>query len=637
MESIIWSQSPDGLLNEFEVHPKDDYALGKVTISFVYSGHFEHFGELTKQGNADFDLRSRIAQHGIDFNLTSGFDINESKCIISLEGILHPWNTAFLPRDGHWWELIDPKRFFVGKLVDMDRRLLVTKDELAELVKVGKVRLPVGSTIGNDEDLIALGDTIYLPNEKLMTKSHIRDGLYDLPRDRLNEIRIPHKVDNLVIGPYDAVITHTNLRPHDLSFAIKLQQDNGIRHTRAFYIEPNSAHTQIIELMGNKTHPVGVSGVYGNFYRTEEKDIEPKIKVPGFRLSPEESKPKRHFRSSYVFAPSGSGLKRLMKVSPYDPISLRRFDNFIRGSQRGKSYYFHTFPPQEIILKLLSYAAENHIGSLVFNVPPIDEACFSTADYVHILTFSKYGVNVVWDSQQFGRLYFHRYAFMLPDKRRIFDKAYSSASIMAVFGSQFLLAYGNVAELTKVIMGWKEFTGGRDGYGTVVSGGGPGVMVQSLQAAKLYDLNTGSISIIKRSERLTIERRIHEAVEGTSQSYNIINVDFLFPFDQTEINKRQDTLIAIPKVYVVTEGGFGTFCELFEALMKKGFYFMDTPIFLLGDPEFFKPTLEQLALMGNRGRIAEHVKKPYTYNINHGDQFLPTLLRHYNFQNTRNA
>ena len=630
MATIVWSQSPDGLLSEFEVHKDGSYALTRVTVHFPNRRHFEHFQKIVEQGNADFDLRSRVAQHGIDFELTPGFEVNESRCCVSLEGKLYPWNYDFLPRDGPWWSLIDPAIFYVGKLVDVSPRLRVTKGELEELVARGLVRLPVGSVIGEESDFLPLDKIVYSPKEDFMTVSHIRDGLYRLPRERLNEIRIPRKVDNLTIGPKDTVISRTTLRPHDLSFAIRLLQGQGVRHTRAFYVEPHSAHAQIIELMGNGSHPVPVSGVEGNFYRTEEIDVEPRIIVPSQSLSPEESRPKKNFRSSYVFVPSDAGLRRAMKVSPYDPRSLRKFDNLIRGGTRGRAYYFYTFPPQGIMHKLLSYASERHIGSLVFSVPPIDESSFSNKDYEDIRALANFGINVVWDSGHFGRLYFHRFAFMPPEKRHIFDRAYSSASIMAIFGSQFPLEDKNLSELVKIVSGFKEFTGGTGGYGTVVSGGGPGSMTQSLQAARLYGLYTGSISIVKRGEVQTAYKKV--LAEGEVQAYDMVQVDFLFPFDMTEINKRQDTLLGIAKVYVVAEGGFGTFSELYEALVKKGFYFTDVPIFLLGDHSFFSPTQMQLEQMRLRGRIAKHVLGD-VHHITSGDQFLPLMYKHYNFQN----
>ena len=401
-----------------------------------------------------------------------------------------------------------------------------------------------------------------------------------------------------------------------------------MKHTSAFYVEPHSQESQIIELKGNGKKDVKLRGITGNFYKSEYKEIKPRIIVPGVSLSAEDVHAKSHFRSPYVFVPKGRTLEKLMKVSPNNPKSLREFDSKIRKKNDGV-FIFYTFPPAQVVAKLKSYAAEGRVGALVFSVPPFEEKRFNAQQYYDIRELAKYGVEVVWDSSQFGRMHFHRYAFMKPEKRGVFDKAYSSNSIMTVFGSHRPLSVENVNELAKVISGFYTYTGGRHGYGTVFTGGGPGSMTQALHLALVHNMLTGAISLIKEGEYQSTDAK--PINQMSIVAYSKITPDFFVPFSMEDINVRQDTLLAMSNVHVITEGGVGTFSEFYEICVKKGFYFTNEPIFLVGNPRYFKPLMEQMEIMDKAGRISSHIRKQ-VYFIPNGDRFLPKMIEHYKFQ-----
>ena len=421
------------------------------------------------------------------------------------------------------------------------------------------------------------------------------------------------------------------MRPHDLSFAIDRKQKDGVQHSAAIVIEPHSQESQIIELKGNGRSYVKLSGITGNFYRSEYRKVEPRLIVPGASLSAEDVRAKPNFRSPYVFVPRGQTLERLLKVSPYNPRSLVDFDKAIRGRHNG-IYYFYTYPPQEVIAKIKSYAVEGKIGGLVFNVPPFGDKTFNAQQFYDIKELSKYGVKVVWDSSQFGRRLFHRYAFMHPEKMDIFDMAYKSNSIMTIFGSHRPYLVQGVREIDKVVHGFYIYTGGSRGYGTIFSGGGPGSMRQVLHLAFASKMHTGAISLVKEGEFQVTDDKPAELADIAA--YSKVIPDFFIPFGIEDINVRQDTLLATSNVYVVAEGGAGTFSEFFEVCVKKGFYFTNEPIFLLGGGGYFNPLIEQLGIMEKRGRISDQVRK-HVYPIVDGNQFLPKLVSHYKFQKIR--
>ncbi|MEA2037159.1 MAG: hypothetical protein U9O94_06610 [Nanoarchaeota archaeon] len=621
MPELVLSHSLDGFVRKAE--RADDHVRVEVVVPFEHRVHFDYFLEAHKQGTIDFDLRSRIARLGYDIRFEDGklkLDIDSRKKEISLVGFLYPWTDQFFPIDGEWQDLLAVEEFGVGKLVNLAPSLMVSRQDLETSIEENVVHLREGSTFLDDFTFIPTNHHIYVPNPELMTMKHLRAALTDVPRKELTDWQNPKSVSGITVPKDGGVVAHTSLRTGEFALAISREQKEGVRHTNAFYVYPHSTADLFLEFRGNGKHDVAIEGILAKFYRIDTTKVKSRVTVPELKLTPEIVMAKPYAKSFYVFRPSKDGFKRKIKISPSDLRNLSKFDDLLRNGQRNAAYYFYTFPSLEIVDILQSNAIHGKVGSLIFSEPPLEGEKFDSKYYNEIQRLSEYGVNVVWDSPE-GRLFFHRVAFMKPEKRIEYDKAYSSNSIMAMFGSHHPLGDQDIVEFTALLEGFKRFCGGEKGTATIVCGGGPGSMTQYMHIAQSLGILTGSINILKR---------------GESQAPF---ADFYFPFPDTNLGIRQENLIVDAGIFTFGPGGHGTLSEAGDVFSRKGFYRSDEPAFFLSSDGYFE-SLRNLFEEKSRSEDGRPARMnpdllPHTRFLDKGSQFYPALLKHYGFQRKR--
>jgi predicted Rossmann-fold nucleotide-binding protein len=374
-------------------------------------------------------------------------------------------------------------------------------------------------------------------------------------------------------------------------------------------------------LKGNKDADVTVDKVVADFYEDKKIELKHSIIVPDLTLrGTRQEMPRYDPRyQTYMFFPGRGGNKgniiKIGDVNPKEERDLISLSEYIRKLGNVKNiFYFDTFPAIDILDVLACPENRRNVGAIVFATPPIMNATFSAEQYMRIKHLAERGVEVIWDHQKMGRLFFHRIAFMEDAERKFYDQAYSSSSIVAAFGSASRCTDEDRANAISAIEGFARFTGG---IGYMLNGGGPYMMEAFTQAAKEHNLRVGTISLnIAQEQQQDTHRHL------------------LMPFSDNDLSLRQSLMVEASTGYLVFEGGLGTLYEYFEVCVKNIIDRRARPIFVIGDSDFQKSAYGMLEKGVKTGKISASIFD-VTYHLRHGNELFDKFMQHYNFQNSK--
>ena len=113
-------------------------------------------------------------------------------------------------------------------------------------------------------------------------------------------------------------------------------------------------------------------------------------------------------------------------------------------------------------------------------------------------------------------------------------------------------------------------------------------------------------------------------------------VDFYFPFTESNLGIRQETIISRAGIFFFAPGGPGTFSEFGAVLARKGFYQSHEPVFMLNSQGYFdawRQLVEEMCTPrhGMPPRMNPQMAKDIYY-LTHGAEFYPLLMNHYKFK-----